>query len=598
MMLAQGVRQKAHFDLEYHCDPKDYDAERAYRHLVIVLSRLSRALLEAFAQQLQGANPIFGITEGTRRTKEGSIKVSYHACVQNLFFQSPNGLLGAFARLFVATEKEKWGEQAVSEMMQGAQDPGLERLLHEVPSHEFLDLSVYSRFQQMRMPLSYKCGDGSDPTVLRGLHDSFDPLLSSPRPRKPDPYDADDVDAHRNLFLTWINSSCNDTSFVESHTVLDRAEIPVINQLPGKALRGRGGRTRPSLQKTERLTENKVPEEIKSFVEECMRELSDHRVRGNILSYPSHYVIPLLHVCGSASVHKCPLLGRQLQHKSNNQYVSIPRMGPSKCKLFVRCHSQRCKGRSLPIGTLPAAMLELLDEATAEREKGEAGGQNGSEEDELVPGGEAESSDDDDDDAESSDSDAITTKKDSGSSMANKKQKRITDSDDEEDNGKVRVRAKKQKCIADSDDEDDEDDEEDNGEVGASAKKQKHIADSDDEDDEDDDENTVAKKKTNASGKKKRKCIADSDDNEDDEDDEEDKDSSCSRGGDGPGNKRKRAIESSSSGSPSPAPSPKAAPKRRPKSKYIDDAASASDDAGRRRRRRRRCWFARQLHCA
>ena len=370
--LLPGTLQKAHFDLEYYCNT--HDAECAWEHLIIVLCRLSRALQAVFSPQLHGDNPLFGITEGTRPTGNDSVKVSYHLCVQNLFFKSPNGILRTFVKRFITTEKQKWQEEVVASRQGG--DDRLNKLLRDAPSHGVIDVKVYSSFQQMRMPLSCKCTGGAI-TVLRGLHDSFDPLLSLMHVQKPDPFDTDDVDKHRNLFLTAINSS--NASFIESHTVIDYSEAPLeLTPVPC--------RTRNSRSQLPNLMESEVPEKVEAFIKECMQNctkqdaLETHRVRGIIQSYPSAFTVPLQLVCGAGIVRRCPLQQpKEEMHSSNNQYLSIGRTGIRKGQLHVLCHSQLCKGRRLPIGTLPKGLLEVLEKTDVVKQKGEGRSQNISE---------------------------------------------------------------------------------------------------------------------------------------------------------------------------------------------------------------------------
>jgi len=349
--LAIGMLFKGYMDVEYLYD----SAEHADAHLVIALKMLSCALREYFPGYLNDNRiPVFGIVVATRPLPEDDpsgklFKISYHIVLQNLFFRSPVQL-GRFVKWFVA-EEELAAKRALEDVdgNGGLDGGGLDQLVRDVPPHKIFDLKPYCKFQQMRMPLSTKMKGGTQ-SVLLGLCTHFDPFSH----QLPEFKFSNDVEAHKNLFLTLINEPLD---FIKAQTV-DEDYAPPADVVPNitsittisKASGKQGDAGRARSQQCREVCGMQVPSPVASFVHDCLREYGAtcHRVHGRLVDNPNgSFCIPLSIQCSrDGEQRRCPLQQTgEKAHESNNQRILIQANG----RILIMCHSKRCEGRRLPL---------------------------------------------------------------------------------------------------------------------------------------------------------------------------------------------------------------------------------------------------------
>mmetsp|Transcript_33455 Transcript_33455/g.81601 ORF Transcript_33455/g.81601 Transcript_33455/m.81601 type:complete len:952 (-) Transcript_33455:247-3102(-) len=367
---------KGYFDIEYYYD----STVHAVAHLELFLKGLSTGLREFFANFFaEGQVPLFGLTEATRLylgMEDGKkYKISYHVIVNNLFFTS-TGPLKAFAKWFVDREMRLLRKRKLeSDYSEANAGTGLEKLLCEVSACDMVDLKVYSSFQQMRMPLSTKHKDGQS-SILLGLCSRFDPFASGLGLCK----FSNDVDEHKDLFLTLINES---PSFVEAHTVPNDYISPLLASIDSQCrplVRSAG----PSVKKQRAGCVKKQHAEcvycpkldqwgdvLESAISRCLKErdLSAQRVRCVQRSQRRDAFLYVEMISCQVGDGPKPCLLGQTHHKTNHQYILVSHKGV----LSVECHSHRCVGQKLRIGCLAEHELGRLSRLHSHVELDKAG---------------------------------------------------------------------------------------------------------------------------------------------------------------------------------------------------------------------------------
>jgi hypothetical protein len=373
--LGAGTTQKPYFDIEYYNQPTDY----TWQHLCVFLGLLSLALKREFHEYLQRENPLFGITDSSRWVAGGQYKHSFHIVIQNLFVESPDHILKVFVMMFIV-ELENLSA-ALHEAALQEDNTGLAKLLSDVPLHMIVDDRVYTSFQQMRMPLSSKSNDGTV-TVLTGLYTDFDPLsLLDPEPDsdllgrlrsiirtsqsviEPRKFDENDVEAHRDFYLTLINRP---DEYIALHTLPDNSVLHT-QILPQSSLSANHPKRKRDIA-TQRIDKPEVelPLDVHSFLYTLMQkpefEFTEYNVTKKLITNSIdgnfNFTIPIRRVCGAAS--RCPLqLSGEVAHASNNQMIGIWYNG-AMAKIRFKCHSKHCEGRRAEMGVLPSELLQQL----------------------------------------------------------------------------------------------------------------------------------------------------------------------------------------------------------------------------------------------
>jgi hypothetical protein len=370
-------------DIEYHYQTTEY----AWQHFFVFQCLFSLALKREFPEYLQGENPRFGITKGSRWDgKKNKDKNSWHLVVQNLFVESPNQILKAFITKFIAESENLSAALHEATLHEG--NTGRVELLSDWPIHKIIDTAVYTSFQQMRMPLSSKSNDGTV-TVLAGLYTHFDPLSLLPLEPdldlsgtlrsiirtsqsviEPPKFDEHDVAAHSDLYVTLINHT---DEYIALHTVPDNNVLQT--QIISQSSRSANPKKRKHDTVTQKIDKHEVelPPDVHSYLYtliqkpeseftayDVTKKLITNSVDGNF-----NFITPLRRVCGAAS--RCPLqLSCEDAHPSNNQMIGIWYNG-TVAKIRFKCHSKpshkktsSCEGRRIEMGVLPPELLQQL----------------------------------------------------------------------------------------------------------------------------------------------------------------------------------------------------------------------------------------------
>ena len=270
-------------------------------------------LLTLYLKETHGFEPIIVVSNSSRQ-KDGQWKQSWHLTVTNASFSSNKGEMKSFMNRF-------------KEHHQNTEILWLDSVF-------LVDMTVYTNNRVIRTPLSFK---------------EEDPLKTKMMPCK---YDG----------AEWVTHPITDEEQLLDYLITylpdDVIRLPDSKQCTTTDYANLGKTTNKKrkrdtvLQAAEpsnrhRLIPSEVQEHINTLltIKGCSHSVTDSLVDG--------YVIRLKNGNGS----RCPLLlSNDDPHTSNNQYITLH---DGACNF--KCHSDKCKGKTLGIGCLTPALLQQLN---------------------------------------------------------------------------------------------------------------------------------------------------------------------------------------------------------------------------------------------
>ena len=299
------------------------------------------ARLRAFCKAKYDCNPELYVCCSTRPkdVERGLWKNSYHIVFGNLVFDSNHGVaMRAFWEGFKAQLKNPDAEadaEADEWHWVKKNKNGKKKAEHVI------DMSVYSRYRPMRLPLCCKSGGAPFVRISGDPYDESDDLTAE--------FAEDDPAAWKPFAIS--NPEISSDTIIVPDTDSSRKR----KNSSAAGADGRHVRSRPSVSQITRsqITRSQM---LPSACVEALQTLLDEQ--GSEGCTVTDQMKPWGVVCQNDGTRKC-LHGEEVTHNSNNAYLVINREGD----VTYKCHASECQGKERHVGMLPELHRQSIEQA-------------------------------------------------------------------------------------------------------------------------------------------------------------------------------------------------------------------------------------------
>ena len=304
------------------------------------------ARLRAFCKAKYDCNPELYVCCSTRPkdVERGLWKNSYHIVFGNLVFDSNHGVaMRAFWEGFKAQLKNPDAEadaEADEWHWVKKNKNGKKKAEHVI------DMSVYSRYRPMRLPLCCKSGGAPFVRISGDPYDESDDLTAE--------FAEDDPAAWKPFAIS--NPEISSDTIIVPDTDSSRKR----KNSSAAGADGRHVRSRPSVSQITRsqITRSQITRSqmLPSACVEALQTLLDEQ--GSEGCTVTDQMKPWGVVCQNDGTRKC-LHGEEVTHNSNNAYLVINREGD----VTYKCHASECQGKERHVGMLPELHRQSIEQA-------------------------------------------------------------------------------------------------------------------------------------------------------------------------------------------------------------------------------------------